>query len=132
MSTTDPNGLFAELGIEPTAPDLVEAREDEDEYQTLIMALIDLRNRRGLRQDEVAGLMHTKQSAVSRLECGLSDARYSTLQRYARALGARLESSLRYKNEDYLRTYVGPVSYRASKPSTSTVVHVEVVSGAHA
>jgi len=45
----------------------------------------------GLSQTEVAALMHTSQSAVARLEAGHSDARFSTLERYAAALDQHLD-----------------------------------------
>lgn len=48
------------------------------------------RQRLGLSQTEVAARMGTSQSAVARLESGGSDARLSTLERYAEALGVEL------------------------------------------
>lgn len=53
--------------------------------------LTELRRELGLSQSEVASRMGTSQSAVARFEAGDLDARLSTLQRYTRALGARLE-----------------------------------------
>lgn len=94
MYHDDDSGLYAELGLDPAEPELAAAMEDEALYQTLVMTLTDLRNRRGVNQEAVAEIMRTKQSAISRLESGLSDARYSTLQRYARAIGARLDSTV--------------------------------------
>ena len=54
----------------------------------------DLRNKTGLSQACIAARMGTSQSAVARLERGLSHGRWpsmSTLQRYATALGKKLE-----------------------------------------
>lgn len=48
----------------------------------------------GLSQTEVAARMGTSQSAVARLEAGDIDIRLSTLERYAAALGQRLEIRL--------------------------------------
>jgi len=45
----------------------------------------------GMSQTEVAARMGTSQSAVARLESGDADVRLSTLERYADALGERLE-----------------------------------------
>jgi ribosome-binding protein aMBF1 (putative translation factor) len=45
----------------------------------------------GLSQTEVAARMGTSQSAVARLESGDADVRLSTLERYADAIGQRLE-----------------------------------------
>ena len=54
----------------------------------------DLRNKTGLSQACIAARMGTSQSAVARLERGLSNGRWpsmNTLQRYATALGKKLE-----------------------------------------
>ena len=48
----------------------------------------------GLSQTEVAARMGTSQSAVARLESGDADLRLSTLERYAAALGQRLDWKL--------------------------------------
>jgi ribosome-binding protein aMBF1 (putative translation factor) len=45
----------------------------------------------GLTQTEVAQRMGTSQSAVARLEAQSADARLSTLERYAAALGRELQ-----------------------------------------
>ena len=49
----------------------------------------------GLSQTEVAARMGTSQSVVARLESGEIDARLSTLQRYAVAVGQELELGVR-------------------------------------
>lgn len=51
------------------------------------------RLQRGLSQSEIAGRLGTTQSAVARLESGKSDPRLSTLERYAEAVGVRLDAS---------------------------------------
>jgi predicted transcriptional regulator len=56
--------------------------------------LADRRRDLGLSQTEVAARMGTSQSAVARLEAGGVDARLSTLERYAAALGGRLSVRL--------------------------------------
>jgi predicted transcriptional regulator len=48
----------------------------------------------GLSQTEVAARMGTSQSAAARLESGDADVRLSTLERYAAALGWKLQLSL--------------------------------------
>lgn len=48
----------------------------------------------GLSQTEVAARMGTSQSAVARLETGEADVRLSTLERYAAALGQRIDFKL--------------------------------------
>ncbi len=53
----------------------------------LIGELVRARREHGLSQTEIAARMGTSQSAVARLERGELDARLSTLQRYADAVG---------------------------------------------
>lgn len=52
----------------------------------------------GLSQTEVAARMGTSQSAVARVESGQGDVRLSTLERYAAALGRRLDWRLEDSN----------------------------------
>ena len=57
----------------------------------VVAELVEARRREGLSQTEVAARMGTSQSAVARVESGTADVRLSTLERYAAALGSRLE-----------------------------------------
>jgi transcriptional regulator with XRE-family HTH domain len=67
-----------------------EARDAADRRRALEL-LADVRRRMRLSQYAVARLMNTRQSAVSDIEKGRrSDLHISTLQRYARAVGARI------------------------------------------
>ena len=56
--------------------------------------LADRRRTLGLSQTQVAARMGTSQSAVARIENGASDVLLSTVDRYAVALGRRLEWTL--------------------------------------
>jgi transcriptional regulator with XRE-family HTH domain len=69
----------------PGFDDLGEGRKE------LAGELVRLRRDAGLSQTEVAARMGTSQSAVARLEAGQGDLRLSSLQRYAAALGRRIE-----------------------------------------
>jgi predicted transcriptional regulator len=53
----------------------------------LIEELVRVRRESELSQTEIAARMGTSQSAVARLESGDLDARLSTVERYAAALG---------------------------------------------
>ena len=66
------------------------ALEDAQLRSRLLQSCLTRRRELGLTQTSVAQAMGTTQSAVSDLEAGGTDARLSTLQRYARALGLRL------------------------------------------
>ncbi|MFB7128417.1 MULTISPECIES: helix-turn-helix domain-containing protein [unclassified Kitasatospora] len=80
------------LGIDPDDPHTAAGLEDAEAYAALVETLVVARQKRGLTQREVAQRMGTSQSTVSEFERVGGDARYSTLQRYARAVDARLHS----------------------------------------
>jgi predicted transcriptional regulator len=61
--------------------------------------LTGARRAAGLSQTEVAARMGTSQSVVARLEAGHVDARLSTLQRYAAAVGHDLELGIRPRED---------------------------------
>ena len=65
-----------------------------DQRDEVVHALVKRRQRLGLSQTEVAARMKTSQSAIARLEAGDTEARLSTLQRYAAALGGGLHVRL--------------------------------------
>jgi transcriptional regulator with XRE-family HTH domain len=70
-----------------------------DDLEALIEHLVDLRRRQGLSQTEVAARMGTSQSALARLESAQSDVRWSTLARYADALGVDVSFSVRARKD---------------------------------
>ena len=61
----------------------------EDEF-VLASAVMDVRNRAGLTQEELARKMGTTQPVVARLESGRSRPSMRTLERLADATGSRL------------------------------------------
>lgn len=93
MSST---GLYEIVELDPNDPELRAAQEDAAGYERLIDSLVTQRRALKLTQTEVAFRMKTAQSAVSDLERLGGDARYSTLQRYARAVGASMHSEIRF------------------------------------
>ncbi len=66
----------------------------ELEFQ-LLSEMLGARKEAGLNQSEVAGLMGTKQAAITRLESALSSGLHSpslaTLKKYASAVGCHLD-----------------------------------------
>lgn len=56
--------------------------------------LADERTTQGLSQSEIAARMGTSQPAIARLESGSTNARLSTLVRYAEALGCAVDFTL--------------------------------------
>jgi transcriptional regulator with XRE-family HTH domain len=65
-------------------------RRMADERRRLVTDLVAERQAARLSQTEVAARMGTSQSAVARLESGGADARASTLERYAAAIGRQI------------------------------------------
>jgi transcriptional regulator with XRE-family HTH domain len=66
-------------------------KEMAAQRRSLASTLSSKRLELGLSQTEVAARMGTSQSAVARLESGEADLRLSTLERYAAAIGQRLD-----------------------------------------
>ena len=88
--------MIAEWHQDPKYQKTYDALEEEFQfYEEVIKARI----RAGLTQEEVAQRMNTTKSAVSRLERGGRRHHHSpslaTLQKYAHALGCRLEITFR-------------------------------------
>jgi transcriptional regulator with XRE-family HTH domain len=75
-------------------PAFAGAYEDAQARADLIDRCVRLRKESGKTQADVAIAMGTTQSAVSDLETGATDPQLSTLQRYGRAVGARLVLSI--------------------------------------
>jgi DNA-binding XRE family transcriptional regulator len=76
----------------PEFPALVDAHL---EGRRLQRALAAKRQELGVTQAELAARMGTSQSAVARIEAAEVDAKMSTLQRYAIAIGHEIEFSIR-------------------------------------
>jgi transcriptional regulator with XRE-family HTH domain len=71
----------------------------EGRRRALIDALVRARQESELSQTQIAARMGTSQSAVARLESGGLDARLSTLERYAAALGRTVDWQIRPSEE---------------------------------
>ncbi|MGW3299186.1 helix-turn-helix domain-containing protein [Streptomyces rubiginosohelvolus] len=93
------------LGIDGEDPAIITATEDAAAYADLVESLVVLRRKYGLTQQEVAQRMETSQSTISEFERVGGDARYSTLQRYARAIGARLCSLVDHTSANLTPTW---------------------------
>ncbi|MGI8775565.1 MAG: helix-turn-helix domain-containing protein [Actinomycetota bacterium] len=72
----------------PRFPEMVEAAYRR---RVLLRELATKREKAGITQKDVAAAMKTSQSAVARMERGEIDAKLSTVDRYAAAIGQRLE-----------------------------------------
>lgn len=63
--------------------------------QDVLNFLVDYRQRKGIRQVDVAAAMGIGQPSVSELERGQTNPRMDTIQKYARALGLELTYMVR-------------------------------------
>lgn len=70
---------------------MVAVSADPDPIAPIVALCRDMRGALGLSQRDVAVAMGTAQSAVSDIERGQVEPRLSTLARYVRACGARLD-----------------------------------------
>jgi transcriptional regulator with XRE-family HTH domain len=78
------------LGSSLRDPGFRAAYDDAEERSRLLACLVRLRKSLRLTQVEVARRMQTTQSSISEFEGGATDPLLSTLQRYARAVTARV------------------------------------------
>lgn len=82
---------------------LLQNSEVRKEYEALepqfklIRQLVARRNELNLSQKQLAMRVGTGQSAISRLESGINNTTFSTLQKVAEALNAHLDISLKVK-----------------------------------
>ena len=72
-------------------PELAKEIQDELERLELIHRLRELREKKHLSQEQLAGIVGTSQPAIARLESGRSVPRVDLLQKIARALELRLD-----------------------------------------
>jgi len=86
VRTLQKKGYLAREAARPRTAEAAAARKDD-----LISRLARRRAASGLSQADVAGLMGTSQSVVTRLEAGQNDTQLSTLAKYAEALGVTLD-----------------------------------------
>src|SRR3954447_3689452 len=88
--------LVTELVEERTArnPDFQALVDAASRRRDLLRTLAADREATGLSQTAIAARMSTSQSAVARIESGQADVKLSTLERYAAAVGKRVQWEL--------------------------------------
>ena len=72
------------------------AEDFDDGYENFRIGVIlkQARLEAGLTQDEIAHAIGTRKTAISRLENHVQDVKLSTVEKYAKALGRRVEIKL--------------------------------------
>lgn len=107
-------------------PEFREAYVDAQTLSQLRETLVGIRRMQGLSQTDVARRMGVGQSTVSGFETSANDPRISTLQRYARAVCARLDLSVHIPVESAwtgrtVERWAGLVSPREHDVSAASV-----------
>lgn len=74
-----------------TNPEFAEGFEEGYENFRIGVMLKQARLEAGLTQDEVASAIGTRKTAISRLENHIQDVKLSTVEKYVKALGKRME-----------------------------------------
>jgi HTH-type transcriptional regulator / antitoxin HipB len=74
-----------------TNPDFAEGFDDGYENFRIGIMLKQARLEAGFTQDDVANAIGTRKTAISRLENHVQDVKLSTVEKYAKALGKRIE-----------------------------------------
>ena len=88
-----PIGTSVDEASQRRAAGSQEYRAERDrlrEFEDIARLVIKFRARHNLTQQELAGLVGTSHSAISRIESGQHKTSVETLRRIAKALGARL------------------------------------------
>jgi transcriptional regulator with XRE-family HTH domain len=83
--------LLDAVGFDPDDPGVRDALHDARASERVVDVLVDLRKKAGLSQTDVAREMRTSRAAVATFEQAGGDPHLSTVQRYARAVGAQLD-----------------------------------------
>jgi transcriptional regulator with XRE-family HTH domain len=113
--------LFDLLGIDPDDLRTQHAINDARDVERLIDALVTLRARQGLTQADVAEEMETTQSAVSKFERAGGDPHISTIQRYARAVGACVKVLVKVTPSDSAAAWQATYRVGVSAPAADEV-----------
>jgi ribosome-binding protein aMBF1 (putative translation factor) len=110
------NVILSRTRKNPDFPKLLEAAVRRRE---LVASLAAKREELGLSQELVATRMGTSQPAIARLEAGEVDAKLSTLERFATALGVRIHWDLVGENGRGASASRGGVSRAAASARNS-------------
>ncbi len=121
FSPDEKGRVFAEWA--ESDPLFLEAGLAQQRRRAFLQALAALRKRLDVTQEQVAERMESTQPAVARLEAGRGDPRISTLERYAAALGMRLEINFAPPSDEVLRGMPGEEKRDALAAGLAEAVH---------
>ena len=97
-------------------PAFAAAYEDAAQRARLLADLVSCRKAQKIKQRQIASHMGVSQSVVSEFENAQGDVHYSTLQRYARAVGARLNCRIEMPAEQSWANHVGTTYSQRDSP----------------
>ena len=92
-----PRPLAAGMFILPVSKALAQHKKRRENYRSVQNKVIlrQARESSGLTQEEIAKMLNTKKSAISRIENHAEDIKLSTLEKFASVLGRKVEVSIR-------------------------------------
>lgn len=96
------SGLLALLGVDENDPKVAAGRGVAEQLASLVETLVHARRDMKLTQSDVAEAMETTQSAVSNFERIGGDPKFSTILRYAYAIGAKVHFKVNFDGDDEL------------------------------
>ena len=74
-------------------------------HRQMLSELVTIRKARGMKQSHIAEILEISQQAVSKLESYDSNPTLATLERYANAVGATLDISVRVDEQPVERSH---------------------------
>ncbi|MGW4222966.1 helix-turn-helix domain-containing protein [Streptomyces bauhiniae] len=86
--------LYELLDLDPADPETAAAMQDSDALADLVVTLTASRTALGMSQAEVAQRMGVTEAEVTDFERVGGDPHFTTVQRYARAVGYQLTASI--------------------------------------
>lgn len=93
-SPGDHDELDAFIAEASASPVFAAALDQARQRREILRELAERRKAAGLSRTVVAGRMGTSEAAVARLEAGATDPRWSSVERFAAAVGVRLDIHL--------------------------------------
>lgn len=86
--------IFEQLGIDAPDMGVMNAMEMYSQLREVTSQLVEIRKKKGLRQQDIANELMISRQAVAKIEDPSNNPKISTLITYALAVGARIDMSV--------------------------------------